>query len=781
MSSKGGNGVVNVAVELTERGFKQDADQAMKGDLLLGLVEAVTNADDAYGDRDGGILIRVSKGRVDGWAIIVRDRACGIPFAEVRRKILKLGSRTSGFEIGRSTRGNRGRGAKDLAAFGSVRFDTICGDEYSWLKLERSGKGQMTEKPRRATRIDREALGITRGAGMQVTIGCRVAPPRAITLRQKLERSVALRLIMTDPRRRVMFEYGDAQSVHLHYQEPAGLREVERAELNVPGYPEKASITIKEAPQAFDDAPSSPTREGGLLIISGRAVHEATLFSFENDPYAQFLYGEVRWEAIDRIQREFDERDELGEPPTPGNPFSIISRSRVGLEKTHPAYKALRDAVERVLKKYVDRKRREAGETGRESAETRRRLEALAQIIAKFSSDKEEELELEREIGPGVGTQPEFRIIPPAKQLEQGRTHTFTVELLREKYDEAPGSNVTLDVETDPAGLILLSSREVTLKPAPPRATGPARPAVMRGTFSVTATNLLGDAIIAASFPSVRSCDTQIKVIPPITIEPPEPPLTFQFERSRYNVLPGKSKSILLLAPDVAVDRHGTKVTVTSSNPDGVLVRQRFVELKPSVDGPWHQAVITVEGRQLGADSTIEAICGVLPASTQVVVRREQTGPAFSIDIREIPGPQRSTREKKPDGTIVIVINAGHPAARRYFGPAANDFPNQESLAAKLLIAEIIAEDAVRDILSRKYGAQPIDVVSYYAEQLRLMNELLPRCHASQVSQAELEAPMPAAIEGIGKRKARPGLKETMRSPFFSHRGSEIKLPLPRR
>jgi hypothetical protein len=102
-----------------------------------------------------------------------------------------------------------------------------------------------------------------------------------------------------------------------------------------------------------------------------------------------------------------------------------------------------------------------------------------------------------------------------------------------------------------------------------------------------------------------------------------------------------------------------------------------------------------------------------------------------------MPGYYRATWESIKNGSIVVTVNATHPAARRYFGPGP-DFPNQDLIAAKLLIAEVVAEEAVRDILSRKYGPTPTDVVTYYVERLRLLNELLPKCHATQVTDSEL-------------------------------------------
>jgi hypothetical protein len=38
-------------VKYTSRGFAQDAEQAMRGDVIRGLIELITNCDDAYGEK----------------------------------------------------------------------------------------------------------------------------------------------------------------------------------------------------------------------------------------------------------------------------------------------------------------------------------------------------------------------------------------------------------------------------------------------------------------------------------------------------------------------------------------------------------------------------------------------------------------------------------------------------------------------------------------------------------------------------------------------------------
>ena len=103
--------------------------------------------------------------------MVVKDRASGMTHQEMEKRLLPLGRRASGSERGESVRGNRGRGAKDLIAFGDVVFESIKDQRLSMLKLTARG-GYELFADRRAEPADRDRLGIMRGNGTAVTVYC---------------------------------------------------------------------------------------------------------------------------------------------------------------------------------------------------------------------------------------------------------------------------------------------------------------------------------------------------------------------------------------------------------------------------------------------------------------------------------------------------------------------------------------------------------------------------------------------------------------------------------
>lgn len=530
---------VPVSVEQTDRSFTQATEGAMGGDILLGLVELVTNSDDQYGDQPGSILIRLPKPTDDGtWAVEVRDRASGLSYEQIEPKLLRFGGRTSGHERGEVKRGNRGRGAKDVSHFGQVRWDIFKDGKYCWVWVDRHGHGEKISKAIRADDALREQFGIPKN-GIVATITCdraRFRRPQRDRIRQRLEYAVPLRRIMSNPRRAMKLQYGDEDLTNLRYVLPSGYHEFPPVEVEVAGYPSRARVAVADVPTPFEDEQNDLCRQGGLLIESGRTVHEATLYGFENNAYAGYFLGSVRWDQIDVIARDFDDRDEKGLPADPANPMQIIRADRRGLNAGHPAVKALRAAVEEVLRPHFERKARELSAGARESRQTKQRLDALARIVAKYQAAKAEELELEISQHAMHGVEltadvPILEVIPPRKVIEVGHTATFSVRLRSDALRDDPNeADVLLLLAADPEGCIQLSGAKCTL------ARDKRLEGRLSGTFTALAACGDGSGIIELTVPGLPGAIVEIETIEPLGEIEVTPPAAFGFERPSYRV-----------------------------------------------------------------------------------------------------------------------------------------------------------------------------------------------------------------------------------------------------
>ncbi|MGH7736364.1 MAG: hypothetical protein ACREMP_00600 [Candidatus Tyrphobacter sp.] len=708
----------------------------MRSDIFRGLIEAITNADDAYGEREGEIVVRVHRAHGRIWSAGVLDNASGVPLSEMERRLGTLGARTSGYERGARVRGNRGRGAKDLAAYGSVRWDSIVDGAYGVMEIERNGRYRIAREPEPATEELRARLGI-RANGTLVTISCRgnVTRPRFETMVNKLERLVPLRGIMQNPRRVVTLVYLDEAPIALRYSPDDTLKHVAHETLDVRDYPGIAELDLYEAREPLAGGPGDPTREHGISIESGRAVHEATLFGFEMDPYGALFTGSVRWDTIDQLVRDFDERDERGLEPSRANPFSIISRMREGLEKAHPAYEALRRAIEPILGEHVERRRAEDANLAAETPQTRRRLNRLARIVTEFSLDKEEELDIELSAGSGGGAHvPALRIVPQSKHLQFGESATLSV-LARRDVPRASGATVEIDVGAKPPGSIAASPRHLVLA---------QERGVLRGSITVQAGATIARGTVVATMEGVAPCSAEIEVVEPVETEGElrsSEPDGLCFEHTHYNVAVGKRRLLRVLAPNELVALHGTAVRVRCDAPQALEIREAAVSLRRRADGKWYQARVFVEGRQDAAAVAVVARLGdsLEEAGATLAVGGDAGGPAMTIEIGQFAGPARARWQRSPDGNVTITINAAHPAAQRYMG-SPPDFPGQESPLTRMLVAEIVAEEVVRDLLSRRYRSSRVDADAYAADRLRLLADLLPRCHSAQIGDAEAES-----------------------------------------
>jgi hypothetical protein len=147
---------------------------------------------------------------------------------------------------------------------------------------------------------------------------------------------------------------------------------------------------------------------------------------------------------------------------------------------------------------------------------------------------------------------------------------------------------------------------------------------------------------------------------------------------------------------------------------------------------------VQVDPRVLGAHSTLTATLGTANARCEVIVaQNEGDGPRLQIKIvDEAQGRFRAYVERESEVTTIKIFGA-HSAIKRYLGPGP-EFPQQESLQARLVIAEIIAGEAARLVMEKKYRAPgDLDGPAFYAEHLLYMDKYLQRCHRMMLADNE--------------------------------------------
>lgn len=753
-------------VDYTGRAFHQDAMEAMRSDIVRGLIELITNSDDAYasvgGERPGKIRVEVEHRKGQPWVAIVRDRACGMTAEVMKSRLKQLGGRTSGFESGESRRGNLGRGAKDLAAFGEVTFESLVDNEYACFRLHPNGAYDLEHGA--ATEKERDRLGIPRGNGTVVTVRVQagIRCPQHQNLARRLATHFQLRDILSDPRRKVeLHNLNDGESAPLTYTYP-DLREVYRSELEIPGYPDaRAELVLWRHPTRHDDGPNETGRPNGILIKGKRAIYDNTLFGLEGEVHAGWFSGKLVCEHIDRLAREYDDRLGKQIAPAEENPVPIISRRRDGLNPDHPFVRALRQAVEKPLGDLVAEEREKARQEnkGIESDSTREALDRLARELSRLITEELLEIEAEDLGGSdeeGEGEPPALWIVPVQVFAYMGEERTLTVAARRQGI--AVGDEVSVGV--DPGGVVELLTPRVPLK------AHSRREDILVGQIRVRPLIEGEVAMISASL-GHRTADALVEVKPPRVVveEPVEAPETFAFEKPSYRIGWRKQKELTLIAPADVVAEHGAEVRVSSSDA-GVVVRTLKVRLEYDDTVDFYRGSVAVEGRVLHAKSLLTARLGDLSATTHVNVTRKEDSPNFQI--RLIPdevGSFRSTVEREEiDGHPISIIKVWgrHPAIRPYLGEA---FEGQNSPVVRAMVSEIVADVSARIVVSELYRlrrtTEDFNADRFYREHYKRVTRFLPRFQKLLIGEPTIartaEELRPLAVIEVGSATATQG------------------------
>lgn len=205
-----------------------------------------------------------------------------------------------------------------------------------------------------ASAADLKALGVAE-SGTRITVplaAARLPPPGR--LHALVSQLVQLRPVLEDSTRALYLEQPGQTPQLITY--PAPEPDPERpvlfdGEMQVTA-DLTARIVVRRANEPLSQGFSRATRRGGLVIRSGRAAHETTLAGFEGRPGTRHLYGEVRCEAIEQLQR-----DALNKP----RPELVVKVDRSGLNEHHPIVGRLYRSIDRVLGPIVAAEERRAG------------------------------------------------------------------------------------------------------------------------------------------------------------------------------------------------------------------------------------------------------------------------------------------------------------------------------------------------------------------------------------------------------------------------------------
>ncbi|MDI6734686.1 MAG: hypothetical protein QME42_00575 [bacterium] len=654
-------------LEVTKRYYQLVGQSAIR-DVYDALVELITNCDDSYhrmGKERGRILVEVEHRYKGSSKVIIRDKAEGMTFDEMRQKVKKAGDLTS-------LKGDRGfmsRGLKECAALGKVTVESIKGDYYHKCEILQGMHKFVPYKSEKATTGIREQLSIQEN-GTAVTIeNINVTVPRHDTLYEDLPWHYTLRDIVAT-HKVLLNDMKEKSKKPLIYKDPVSKLVIDK-KFEVTGYQDAtAHFLLYKADERLKDPIDKRFRRTGILIKGKRAIHEVTLFSseFENDPYAEYYFGRLISPFIDNLCDEWDERRKKGENHPEKNPSLLIDPHRKeGIRRDHPFTKALFQTPMEFLRREIakDKEKEREKRVQVENEETKKRLKKLAKAASRFIQEKVEEIE---EFIPGSGEteKGEFAktgivIIPNFYTLEIGEMKTFG---FRAKKMDGVSMEELVKVICDDEGIRIITP-EFLLSPS--RTT----PGILTGSFKVEGVCETDAAILTATYDGLPTAEAGISVVKYKRVEIPN---GLAFEKESYQVKEKKKKRLLLQAEYPSVVTEETPVEVSSDCEDIVIVRPQAV-LRPISGKPYAEGYITIEGRRLGVKGKITASVHNYTAKVEVkVIQEKDKGIPFEFHIKDEDYGNFRAKWDRPNNPNLLLISARHESVKRYLGPKESNF-----------------------------------------------------------------------------------------------------------
>jgi hypothetical protein len=698
-------------VKYTSSAFEQDANQAMKGNVVRGLIELITNCDDAYAraKKTGKIeiIVRRSHKSSDPVEISVRDSATGLDPKAMEDNFGVLGGDKSGFVSGEDVRGVFSRGSKDTAWFGETVFESIKDGTYTKLILKATGEGSIESFA--AENSHYQSLGLSKGEnGLSATMVVRNARvPDLRTLVDRLSTHVQLRQIVSIQSVTIT-EFRDGkmiQSRPLVWDELSGDVLFDGL-IQVPGYGCQAKLTILRLDER-SDGPINEYSMHGIEVHGRRAAYMNHMFS-QSGPGTAFIHGILKCEMIDDLIRTF-KADGSGDG---SNPMRLVSRSRDGIELEHPFTQALTAAVLEKLKPILTQLEPKSVDSG--SKELRRDLDTLARLLAEKMRD-----DLDDDNDDTFGQVPTdvnpLIVIPPRLRARIGSKATLTV-LVHERSIAAQGFKTS--VSSPSCAVIEVSKELVRHTSFPETLVGQVRIEMLKlGSANVS--------IYASADKSVSAVAEVVVHDKPDEVQAPE---ALEWKNTAMSVTLGKSRSVRLRAP-ISLAPQGELLVAVTLESSNIRLEDGSIKLALTNNG-WLEGRVYVTGiEHLPGSSPITALGANQTANGTVRTKVPSPlgGLNFEIELlNEGKGPIRGEISRDDNGTKLTIYGRHFALASRLGIFKEGAFERDHEIDTLVVMAEIMASVAADHIVMDKVKKHPelySDIDNIVYERTKLVDK----------------------------------------------------------
>jgi hypothetical protein len=457
----------------------------------------------------------------------------------------------------------------------------------------------------------------------------------------------------------------------------------------------------------------------GLVIRDKRANYENTFLSLSQRPESGWFGGELIAQEIDALNRQIDEidRNPVATPESivKANPMRLVKRSREGLERSHPYYRALDKIIQTTVKPYFDDIATEEDANKSESQDLRRRLDLASKSLAELLQEALDEAEAGDLPEGGIGVDfTKIGIVPPRKIIELGRTGTLTLRAPEFDFDPKKARVELIDSN---GAFIYLNDSSDALIWKPHERLSVMHASIRAEAKSFGSTELLfhyGDETASSTLICEQISDEEI----------PDP-TELVFEELNYSIAPTRTRTILLLAP---AELAGETVEI-QGNPKLVSYPGK-VQLKFDRTGSYCIAKVKLTALREKGSTTIKALLGNQIAQTELLIKDSDInkGPKIDIGFKNQDAPNRSALILLGD-VLRIEIYAKHKAIKSVLGPHNGEkYEFIDTPAWHATLVEIVSTQLTNYAIEREFSVHPHkfrDATSLFIKQQSLMTRFI--------------------------------------------------------
>ncbi len=720
------------SINYTARAIRQDTLDAMRGDIVIGLIEFITNSDDAYRKvkRTGKIEIEfASEKKPFKYSILVRDHARGLSGVELKDKFINIGKENSDNNIPNQgedgTRGLFGRGAKDVAVFGKALFSTIHNGKFSSLEIDGfTWNYKIFDQDTIATKEHYEQLKLVEGesgfiAQVFVMESRATAIPNSKKLIESLSNHVALRTINEN----LQVTFKDLRSndiAMLKPKKPKGKLVLDR-EVEIKGYEKKAVLRLWHLDEReIGDCDEYSVH--GIIIKDNKTNFQNTFLDLRTRPEIGWFAGELICPEIDDLNRQFDEnennRANVDIAKVEKNPIRLAKKSRDGLDRKHPYYRSLTIVLNDHLKPLMDVIAKEEIGTKTISEDLQKKLDDVSRSLAQLLQDTLDEEDLEGDFDGGTGPEDsEILIVPPIKIIEKGSTGTLSAWVPATDFDP---SAVELKIIDSNNFKISGANSELKFE------LHPSRP-VYRASIKVEASGFGSTELVLTYKGEVVQAKLQC------TPEMPDPTLMIEeivWEKDHSYLAPMRKRALRILAP---ASMHKETISILSTS--SIAIFDNSAEFRLAKSKGYCIARVQVQAGREEGSFELTAKNSDCEVSTNVTVKdvNPNKGPNIKIDPKDQDSITRSSLFSLP-GMLSIQIYLKHKGIRRLLGNHDGaQYKNIDSALVKAVISEIVAVELANYVIEADFAKKP-HLYRDPASLIRKQKELTTRFNVAMQS-----------------------------------------------